>query len=459
MGYSELEPEKIEIDGTTAWKLTWRKGRKVKIATFRSRREALRFRDDLSDLDGKDPRLVPAGRWVSDEKWTFAASVSGLISGPGRTALTAEDVERLRALGPRMRFEDTSLVRLVVFTITAGVETITLDDAAARIAKGDHLMLITPLDDIPGNFIHEWAKSQPPAKQMAGYGGSDAPPAVKLHRNSDPREVDPILAEMFLEEDADRVIHFADPPTLRMVGIARGTHDLRALPDIPGELSGYIEWSTVGDALFADLELEIFRPAPWSEVENRDWHWDRVIGLPLGPLCELQIYGSNLDGRWQGLSHTLQCQHRGMRRADRFSDDDQMMPLWRYLLDGSDENCSKCGGRSARMPTVEQHAYYSDAEALADALAAVSQAEHNDFRGVPYGLKAERYTEILADLDRIEQTWLTRYNAPLARSDSARLRKLITEARRRATASPAPKDEDETDATVIPLTRTNRPPE
>jgi hypothetical protein len=62
------------------------------------------------------------------------------VAPASAAALASADLERIRAQGPRDRFDDLSLVRLVVFSMESGVETITLDTAAQRIADGRHLM-------------------------------------------------------------------------------------------------------------------------------------------------------------------------------------------------------------------------------------------------------------------------------------------------------------------------------
>lgn len=191
MDYWDLSPEKVRVG---AWRIFWRDGRKARSATFRLKREALDFRRDLVDLGGQDPRLVPRSRWACDGEFTSVAPAHA-------AALTLADLERIRAQGPRERHDDLSLVRLVVFSMESGAETITLDNAAQRITDGQHLMLLTTLDDIPSAFLTAWAKSQPPAKAMTGYDGAPAHPVVKLHRECDGAEVDRILAEGYLAQD------------------------------------------------------------------------------------------------------------------------------------------------------------------------------------------------------------------------------------------------------------------
>jgi len=422
MDYWDLSPEKVKIGSLNAWRISWREGRKARCATFRLQREAIDFKYDLVNLDGEDPRLVPSSRWVCDGELTTVAPARG-------GALTLADLERIRVQGPRDRYDEMSYVRLVVFGMESGVETITLDTASQRIADGQHLMLLTTLDDIPAAFLTAWAKSQPPAKAVTGYDGAPAHLVVKLHRESDGAEVDRILAEGYLVQDQYRSF---SPATLRMIAVARGIGDLRQLPANSGELSAYVDWQVVCSAVLTDLHVDMFGPGDMSGLKDRDWHWDGVSGLPLGPLADLQVYGSNLNGQWQGMSHTLGCQHRGHRRTDRFTDDDQMMPLWQYVHIGRGNRCSKCGGRSVRRPTVLQLTYYKDMEALSDALKEVSIAVRGKRQRFSHRLKDEQSAEITTTLKRIEDTWCRRgYIDHLSLAEKERLTDLIEETRTR----------------------------
>jgi hypothetical protein len=421
MDYWDLSPEKVKVGAVNAWRISWRDGRKARSATFRLQREALDFKHDLVDLDGHDPRLMPCSRWTCDGEFTTVA--------PARAALTSADLERIRAMGPRARYDDLSLVRLVVFSMESGVETITVDTAAQRIADGQHLMLLTALDEIPTAFLTAWAGSQPPAKAMTGYDGAPAHPVIKLVRESDSVELDRILAEGYLVQDQFRSF---SPATLRMIAVARGIGDLRHLPADSGENNGYVDWQVVRAALLTDLSVAMFMPDDMTGLKDRDWHWDGVSGLPVGPLADLQVYGSNLNGRWQGMSHTLGCQHRGRGGADRFADDDQMMPLWQYIHISRDNRCSKCGGRSVRRPTALQLTFYKDMEALASALQDVSKAARGKRDRISHGLKDEERAEITATLKRIEDAWCRReYPDYLSQPEEERLTDLIEEARGR----------------------------
>jgi hypothetical protein len=67
----------------------------------------------------------------------------------------------------------------------------------------------------------------------------------------------------------------------------------------------------VSAAVLTDLDIDMFMPGDAADAIDRSWRPYRVTGLPAGPLADLQVYGSDLDGRWEGMSHTLGCQHRG----------------------------------------------------------------------------------------------------------------------------------------------------
>jgi hypothetical protein len=121
----------------------------------------------------------------------------------------------------------------------SGVETITLESAEQRIGDGRHLMLLSTLDDIPAAFLIAWARSQPPARTMTGYDGTREYPEVKLHREHDSAEIDPIIAEGYLAQDRFRSF---SPATLRMIAVARGIRDLRHLPANSGELNRHVDW-------------------------------------------------------------------------------------------------------------------------------------------------------------------------------------------------------------------------
>jgi hypothetical protein len=422
MDYWDLSPEKVKIGSINAWRISWRDGRKARFATFRLQREALDFKYDLVSLDGEDPRLVPSSRWACDGEFTTVAPARG-------GALTLADLESIRVQGPRDRYDEMSYVRLVIFGMESGVETITLDTASQRIADGQHLTLLITLDDIPAAFLTAWAKSQPPAKPVAGYDGAPAYPVVKLHGESDNAEVNRILAEGYLVQDQYRSF---SPATLRMIAVARGIGDLRHLPANSGEFNAYVDWQVVCSAVLTDLSVGMFMPGDMTDLKDRDWHWDGVSGLPAGPLADLQVYGSNLNGQWQGMSHTLGCQHRGRRQADRFTGDDQMMPLWQYVLISRDNRCSKCNGRSVRRPTALQLTYYKDMEALSDALKEVSIAVRGKRERFSHGMKDEQSAEITATLKRIEDTWCRRgYIDHLSLAEKKRLTDIIEETRKR----------------------------
>lgn len=217
-----------------------------------------------------------------------------------------------------------------------------------------------------------------------------------------------------------------------MIAVAWGIGDLRHLPANSGEFNAYVDWQVVSAAVLTDLSIDMFRPDDMTSLKYRDWHWDGVSGLPLGPLADLQVYGSNLNGYWQGMSHTLGCQHRGRRREDRFTGEDQMMPMWQYVQTSRDNRCSKCGGRSVRRPAAFQLTYYADMEALGDTLKAVSIAAHGERDRIFHGLKDEERAEVTATLKRIEDAWCQRrYPDHLSLPEEKRLTELIEEARRR----------------------------
>ncbi len=66
--------------------------------------------------------------------------------------------------------------------------------------------------------------------------------------------------------------------------------------------AGYVDWQVVSAAVLTDLSVDMFMPDDMTGMKDRDWHWDGVRGLPVGPPADLQIYGSNLNGHWQGIS-------------------------------------------------------------------------------------------------------------------------------------------------------------
>jgi hypothetical protein len=449
--YRDLAPDKVRVGNVDTWRIAWDDRHKARSASFKAKREATDFLKDLQDLSGRDPRVALGGTWGCDGEFTFKVSAKGRTRGQERTALTAADIDRIRAGVPRGR--DWSLVCMVVFSMDSGLEAIALGDARKRVDDGQHLMMLALLDDVSPGFLASWAKSQSPAKALTGYDGRPEHPVVKLRR-AEGEEVDRILAEGLLSKNQDRSF---SPATLRMIGIARSSSDLRYLPAVPEEFADCVDWNVVNAAVVTELDIGMFRPVEPNGSEDRDWHWDGVSGLPMGPLTDLQIYGSNLDGRWQGLSHTLGCQHRRRQFDDRYTAGDQMMPLSRYVQLTSEGRCSKCGGLSVRRPTAVQLAYYNDMNMLAEALQAVSIAGRTGLNSIPGGLKDEtKRAEVMETLARIEQTWgPRRYRDPLSSADEGRLIELLTEVRRRAGAIAEMARSDGKGADVLSFSRTS----
>jgi hypothetical protein len=425
--YRDLAPEKVRVGNVDAWRIVWHDKRRDRSACFRTKKDVVDFLGDLQDLNGRDPRVTLGGTWGCDGEFTFKVTAGGLTQGRERAALTAVDIDRIRAGVPRG--QDWSLVCLVVFSMDSGVETVALGDVKKRVADGQHLVMLALLNDVPPGFLRTWAKSQPPAKAVTGYDGRPEHPVRKL-RQAEGAELNRVIAEGLLAKDEARSF---SPATVRMIAVARGSADLRYLPAVPGEYTDCIDWNVVNAAVLTELAVGMFAPAEPVDREERDWHWDGVAGLPLGPLADLQVYGSNLDGRWQGVSHAIGCQHRRRRLDDRYTSDDQMMPLARYVLLGGEGRCRKCGGRSVRQPTTLQLAYYNDMDVLGQALQAISIAGRTGLNAIPGGLKDEdKRAEVTETLARIEQTWgAPRYRDPLSPADEEGLTGLLTEARRR----------------------------
>lgn len=80
----------------------------------------------------------------------------------------------------------------------------------------------------------------------------------------------------------------------------------------------------------------------------------------LGPLADVWVYGSNLNGRYQGRSHAV---GQGCRHARPLTPDTERMTLAQLLglssfWEWNGRSCSFCRGWSGQRLTPDQHAHY-----------------------------------------------------------------------------------------------------
>ncbi|MFI6662948.1 hypothetical protein ACIBL8_46560 [Streptomyces sp. NPDC050523] len=105
--------------------------------------------------------------------------------------------------------------------------------------------------------------------------------------------------------------------------------------------------------------------ATWTDAltfpgHRFDVHPFRDNPAALGPLADVWVYGSNLNGRYQGRSHAV---GQGCRHARPLTPDTERLPL-AHLLDLSSfwewngPTCFLCHGWSGQRLTPDQHTHY-----------------------------------------------------------------------------------------------------
>jgi hypothetical protein len=120
-------------------------------------------------------------------------------------------------------------------------------------------------------------------------------------------------------------------------------------------------------------------------------------GAPLGPLADVDAYGTDLRNQWQGKSHGVGC-----RYAERLAPDDdkvllpELIELWRAAKAVGDMSwdgspwCAHCGGFAVRALDETQFAHYVAVQRAADLMRSV---EWHGRQGPGRGVLGERMNE------------------------------------------------------------------
>lgn len=166
-------------------------------------------------------------------------------------------------------------------------------------------------------------------------------------------------------------------------------------------------------------------------------------GIPLGPLTEVAVYGSDLRGRRAGKSHAPEpyCQHA---RGSLCANDDrvllaELLPILAadaqqaHRAETASRFCVVCGGFAIRRLTSEQQRYYRSVVGLADQLRAVVDGEQlladKELRSGPWASASIAY--VVAKLDRIPAITSALAEDPCVRGFAEELAERADVARRR----------------------------
>jgi len=245
----------------------------------------------------------------------------------------------------------------VACSANGGVEVLPLEQIEKRCENGWSGILLAEAGDLPSALI-EPALTQlgetsagdsgdtreryvhPREKEFGEHLGADAGMSV-LHGQLGGRD------DGRLERD------------LRVLALARGMSDLRQL-DGEYDSRSLVPWA-VWRALVTDahINLQPFR-ATDSEEPGED-----ALGLPIGPLANVQIYTTNADPGVEGKGHSPFCRHaRGNYEGITRGYD--LVTVADLLRGPEPDWCSQCGGYALRRLNSTEVEYYRVAHILLD---------------------------------------------------------------------------------------------
>lgn len=239
----------------------------------------------------------------------------------------------------------------VVFSLDAGVETLTLSALQRRCADNWQGAVLAGASDLPTSLIDPWAADLERHEAAPRETWSEDPFAEGFGAEfAMPHGVQLALRAHFGPMRSERV--------LRALALARGVRDLRTIgerrydheePAVPRQT-----WR----GLLATQRLDL---APFEPVTADEWR--SGSGLPLGLLAEVQVYSLNADPRYEGKGHAPDCQHAD-RYREGLTDDYDLLSVADLLDRNPHQWCSKCSGYAVRRFDATQLDYYRRAHQL-----------------------------------------------------------------------------------------------
>ncbi|TGN79086.1 hypothetical protein E5083_05350 [Streptomyces bauhiniae] len=349
---------------------------------------ARRLLADASDLSCSETGESDTVEQTAQETaQPFGPGVFDDVPVHARRPVTTGDLRALHAVS-----RDSDQLYLVM-SLAAGPQVLPLSALEDGVAGGGRYVIIAVADDVPDTLVAASCAEFTEA-EADNNPGSRSP----VHEPGDPafgRELGTAEGERLTVRLARS---FHDPKAaLRSLVLARNIADLRDLGD---------DWdryesrrSPVHFSVWHGL-LAMEQPdlRPFLPVSDDRWGGS---GLPLGILAGVQVYSTDVTGRYEGRAHSPDCQHtqrgRGLSRYYDLATVEQMLDAERF------DPCSKCGGYAIRRLTAAQVAYYRAAHQVHDLAGRVQWSTGNPSRpGVDF---ASLLAEVKKWVDTSADDW------------------------------------------------------